>query len=56
MIFRFLFDRYDHQERLTAQEAMAHGYFAPIRAAEAASTTANNTATKQENVYLIDSD
>jgi hypothetical protein len=28
--------RYDHQERLTAQEAMAHPYFAPIRAAEAA--------------------
>jgi casein kinase II subunit alpha len=24
--------RYDHQERLTAQEAMAHPYFAPIRA------------------------
>ena len=23
--------RYDHQERLTAQEAMAHPYFAPIR-------------------------
>ena len=28
--------RYDHQERLTAQEAMAHPYFAPVRAAEAA--------------------
>jgi casein kinase II subunit alpha len=27
--------RYDHQERLTAQEAMAHPYFAPVRAAEA---------------------
>lgn len=25
--------RYDHQERLTAQEAMAHPYFAPIREA-----------------------
>ncbi len=24
--------RYDHQERLTAQEAMAHPYFAPVRA------------------------
>jgi len=23
--------RYDHQERLTAQEAMAHLYFAPVR-------------------------
>lgn len=28
--------RYDHQERFTAQEAMAHPYFAPIREAEAA--------------------
>jgi casein kinase II subunit alpha len=26
--------RYDHQERLTAREAMAHAYFYPIRAAE----------------------
>jgi len=26
--------KYDHQERLTAQEAMAHPYFAPIRQAE----------------------
>jgi casein kinase II subunit alpha len=26
--------RYDHQERLTAQEAMAHPYFDPVRAAE----------------------
>ena len=23
--------RYDHQDRLTAREAMAHPYFAPIR-------------------------
>jgi casein kinase II subunit alpha len=23
--------RYDHQERLTAQEAMAHPYFNPVR-------------------------
>jgi casein kinase II subunit alpha len=23
--------KYDHQERLTAQEAMAHPYFAPVR-------------------------
>lgn len=29
--------RYDHQERLTAQEAMAHPYFAPVRAAAAGS-------------------
>ncbi|KAL8794319.1 MAG: hypothetical protein Q9195_003145 [Heterodermia aff. obscurata] len=27
--------RYDHQERLTAMEAMAHPYFTPVRAAEA---------------------
>ncbi|GAB4813402.1 hypothetical protein N2152v2_000448 [Parachlorella kessleri] len=26
--------RYDHQERLTAKEAMAHPYFAPVRARE----------------------
>jgi len=28
--------RYDHQERLTAQEAMAHPYFAPVRSAAVA--------------------
>ncbi|KAG2221162.1 hypothetical protein INT45_007739 [Circinella minor] len=28
--------RYDHQERLTAQEAMAHPFFAPVREAAAA--------------------
>ena len=27
--------RYDHQERLSAKEAAAHPYFAPIREAEA---------------------
>ncbi|KAL5421762.1 hypothetical protein PMIN04_005281 [Paraphaeosphaeria minitans] len=27
--------RYDHQERLTAKEAMAHAYFAPVRQAAA---------------------
>lgn len=26
--------KYDHQERITAKEAMAHPYFAPIRAVE----------------------
>jgi serine/threonine protein kinase len=26
--------RYDHQERLTAAEAMAHPYFAPVRERE----------------------
>lgn len=25
--------RYDHQERLSAKEAMAHAYFAPVREA-----------------------
>lgn len=30
--------KYDHQERLTAEEAMAHAYFAPVRAAEQASS------------------
>lgn len=29
--------RYDHQERLTAKEAMAHPYFAPVRQREVAS-------------------
>lgn len=28
-------DRYDHQERLTAKEAMAHPYLAPVREAAA---------------------
>lgn len=32
------------QERLTAQEAMAHPYFAPVRAAEAQAAR-NNTTT-----------
>ncbi|KAJ1435189.1 kinase-like domain-containing protein [Ochromonadaceae sp. CCMP2298] len=32
--------RYDHMERLTAQEAMAHPYFAGIRAAEAVEASA----------------
>lgn len=27
------FHRYDHQERLSAKEAMAHAYFAPVREA-----------------------
>ena len=27
--------RYDHQDRLTAKEAQAHPYFAPVREAEA---------------------
>lgn len=32
--------RYDHAERLTAKEAMAHPYFAPVRAAEEAARKA----------------
>ena len=32
--------KYDHAERLTAAEAMAHPYFAPVRAAEAAKAAA----------------
>lgn len=35
--------RYDHAERLTAQEAMAHPYFAPVRAA--AAQPAHNSGT-----------
>ncbi|KAL7409591.1 kinase-like domain-containing protein [Mrakia frigida] len=31
--------RYDHQERLTAKEAQAHPYFAPVRDAEMASSS-----------------
>jgi casein kinase II subunit alpha len=33
--------QYDHQERLTAREAMAHPYFYPVRAME---TNARRTA------------
>jgi hypothetical protein len=32
-LFTFFFSRYDHQERLSAKEAMAHAYFAPVREA-----------------------
>ncbi|KAK1918582.1 hypothetical protein P3342_001501 [Pyrenophora teres f. teres] len=32
--------RYDHQERLTAQEAMSHPYFAPVRQAAQQNSTA----------------
>lgn len=43
--------RYDHQERLTAQEAMAHPYFAPIRqqaaGAGAGGAGAANTTTSE---------
>ena len=33
--------KYDHAERLTAKEAMAHAYFAPVRAAEEAARKAS---------------
>ncbi|KAK3067534.1 Casein kinase II subunit alpha' [Teratosphaeriaceae sp. CCFEE 6253] len=35
--------RYDHQERLTAKEAMGHSYFAPVRQAEAAELQNSNS-------------
>ena len=34
---------YDHQKRLTAKEAMAHPYFAPVRAAIANAAAAPDT-------------
>lgn len=37
----FVAIRYDHQERLTAKEAMAHPYFAPVRENEAKSSAAS---------------
>ncbi|KAK4050883.1 Casein kinase II subunit alpha [Microbotryomycetes sp. JL201] len=39
--------RYDHQERLTAEEAMGHAYFAPVREAAAAATAAAQGSAKQ---------
>ncbi|CAO1614785.1 unnamed protein product [Sympodiomycopsis kandeliae] len=44
--------RYDHQERLTAQEAMAHPYFDPIReeAAKSAARDAADTAARKERL------
>ena len=43
--------RYDHQERLTAQEAMAHPYFSPVRqqavGAGAGGAGAANTTTSE---------
>ncbi|KAK7183462.1 casein kinase II subunit alpha [Paraphaeosphaeria sporulosa] len=35
--------RYDHQERLTAKEAMAHAYFAPVRQAAAQNHSASSS-------------
>mmetsp|Transcript_24222 Transcript_24222/g.40445 ORF Transcript_24222/g.40445 Transcript_24222/m.40445 type:complete len:364 (-) Transcript_24222:166-1257(-) len=35
--------KYDHQDRLTAQEAMMHPYFAPVRDAEASAAAAAAT-------------
>lgn len=37
------FVRYDHQERLTAQEAMAHPYFAIIRSHQTGAVTTTET-------------
>ncbi|TVY24622.1 Casein kinase II subunit alpha [Lachnellula hyalina] len=36
--------RYDHQERLTAKEAMAHPYFSPVRANEQGRVVAGTSA------------
>lgn len=36
--------RYDHQERLTCQEAMAHAYFAPVRQREGYDVHGNHVA------------
>jgi len=36
--------RYDHQERLTAKEAMAHPYFEPVRKAAAAAAIGGSAA------------
>lgn len=47
-------NRYDHQERLTAQEAMAHPYFAPVRAAAAEHPA--KTGSREEVISLLDSD
>lgn len=35
--------RYDHQERLTPREAMAHPYFEPVVAAAAAAAAVSTT-------------
>jgi casein kinase II subunit alpha len=42
--------RYDHQERLTAKEAMAHPYFAPVRNHEQG-LNANASHTTQATLY-----
>lgn len=45
--------RYDHQERLTAQEAMAHPYFEGVRKAEeeAAATKLAEGTTESETIH-----
>jgi len=40
--------RYDHQERLTAKEAMVHPYFAPVREAAAAAASASSNQQQQQ--------
>jgi casein kinase II subunit alpha len=58
--------RYDHQERLTAQEAMAHPFFTPVREASAlaaasqvpvqsSQSRANSNASKHRKVTELDS-
>lgn len=42
--------RYDHQERFTAKEAMAHAYFAPVREAEAKLKQSPGSNSNQLNV------
>jgi casein kinase II subunit alpha len=46
--------RYDHQERLTAQEAMAHPYFEGVRKAEeeAAAKLAGSTESSADEVAM----
>jgi serine/threonine protein kinase len=44
--------RYDHQERLTAQEAMMHPYFAPVRAATVIPTPITIDLTVEESTTV----
>lgn len=44
--------RYDHQERMTAQEAMSHPYLKPVRDAAAAAKAPASAASQQSNVAL----
>ncbi|KAI9591532.1 kinase-like domain-containing protein [Syncephalis fuscata] len=46
--------RYDHQERLTPQEAMAHPYFEPVRNAANEAAGANDSTSNNNNHNNID--